>query len=175
MRQNTVEEQKETKSIGEPIRPSTHPPTPDAPLTSLAPLIALLPDEILPDCPLEELKLQIRERLGYALAHHLPFWTIERSEEEELAQVKATLEKQESRDVLVLLEAWQPPIEELFSWLGQLRRTIGPEPIILLALIGKPKTETILTPVQPQHLQTWQHKTAMLDDPGLQLLELVKS
>jgi hypothetical protein len=42
-----------------------------------------------------------------------------------------------------------------------------------LALIGKPSPETILTPVQPQHLQIWKQKTAALSDPGLQLIELV--
>ncbi|XCN72049.1 MAG: DUF2868 domain-containing protein [Candidatus Electrothrix aestuarii] len=165
------EEQGGRENIDEP----THPPTPDAPLTSLAPLIALIPDEILPDCPIEELKQQIQDRLGYTLALHLPFWTIESSEEEELAQVKTAQDEQKSKDVLVLLESWQPPIEELFSWLGQLRQTLGTEPIILLALIGKPNADTILTPVQAQHLQIWQQKTATLDDPGLQLLELVKS
>ncbi|WPD21436.1 MAG: DUF2868 domain-containing protein [Candidatus Electrothrix scaldis] len=165
------EEQGGRENIDEP----THPPTPDAPLTSLAPLIALIPDEILPDCPIEELKQQIQDRLGYTLALHLPFWTIESSEEEELAQVKTAQDEQKSKDVLVLLESWQPPIEELFSWLGQLRQALGTEPIILLALIGKPNADTILTPVQAQHLQIWQQKTATLDDPGLQLLELVKS
>ena len=85
------------------------------------------------------------------------------------------MKEDKSGDIFVLLEAWQPPIEELFSWLDQLRQTIGPAPVIFLALIGKPSPETILTPVQPQHLQTWQLKTAALGDPGLQLIELVKS
>ena len=144
----------------------------DAPL---APIIALIPDELLPDCSSNKLEQQISRRLGYALSQLLPFWTLEQSEEEELSALKKAMKEDKSGDIFVLLEAWQPPIEELFSWLDQLRQTIGPAPVIFLALIGKPSPETILTPVQPQHLQTWQLKTAALGDPGLQLIELVKS
>jgi hypothetical protein len=100
---------------------------------------------------------------------------LEQNEEEELAALKKAMEQDKSRDVFVLLEAWQPPIEELFSWLEQLRQTIGSAPVILLALVGKPTPQTILTTVQPQHLQIWQQKTTALGDPGLQLIELVKS
>ncbi|RWX45865.1 hypothetical protein H206_00736 [Candidatus Electrothrix aarhusensis] len=145
---------------------------PDAPL---APIIALIPDELLADCSSGELEQQVCNRLGYVLSQRLPFWTLEQNEEEELAALKKAMEQDKSRDVFVLLEAWQPPIEELFSWLEQLRQTIGSAPVILLALVGKPTPQTILTTVQPQHLQIWQQKTTALGDPGLQLIELVKS
>ncbi|WLE97805.1 MAG: DUF2868 domain-containing protein [Candidatus Electrothrix communis] len=145
---------------------------PDAPL---APIIALLPDELLADCSSNKLEQQVRARLGYELTQLLPFWTLEQSEQEQLATLQTTMEQNDCTDILILLEAWQPPIEELFSWLGQVRQTIGPAPVILLALIGKPRPETMLTPVQSQHLHIWQHKIATLGDPGLQLIELVKS
>ncbi len=151
------------------------PPPSLAPDLPLSPIIALIPDELLADCSSGELEQQVRNRLGYVLSQVLPFWTLEQSEEEELAALKAIMEKDKNTDLLILLEAWQPPIEELRSWLGQLRQIIGPAPVILLGLIGKPSPETILTPVQPQHLQTWQQKTAAFNDPGLQLIELVKS
>jgi NADH:ubiquinone oxidoreductase subunit 6 (subunit J) len=160
------------KQAQDPIASSPETFAPDAPLS---PIIALIPDELLPDCPSNELEQQIRHRLGYALSQLLPFWTLEQNEEEELAALKMAMEQDKSTDIFVLLEAWQPPIEELLSWLGQLRQTIGPAPVILLALVGKPTPQTILTPVQAQHLQTWQQKTTALGDPGLQLIELVKS
>ncbi|MCI5126742.1 MAG: DUF2868 domain-containing protein [Candidatus Electrothrix sp. AR5] len=129
----------------------------------------------MPDCSANELEQQIRHRLGYALSQLLPFWTLDQSEEEELVALKKAMEQDKSKDAFVLLEAWQPPIEELLSWLKLFRQTVGPHPIILLALVGKPTPETILTPVQPQHLQIWQQKITALGDPGLQLIELVKS
>ncbi|CAK8714508.1 DUF2868 domain-containing protein [Candidatus Electrothrix laxa] len=150
-------------------------PPPSASALPLAPIIALIPDELLPDCSSSELQQQIGHRLGYTLSQLLPFWTLDQNEEEEQAALKDAIKQNESSDVFVLLEAWQPPIEELFSWLKQLRNTIGPAPVILLALVGKPSPQTILTQVQPQHLQTWQQKTTALGDPGLQLIELVKS
>lgn len=145
-----------------------------APNSPSAPLIVLIPDELLPDCPAEELARQVSIRLGYILTQTFPFWTLEQSEEEELVAVQKAGKEQKRTDVLVLLEAWQPPIQELFSWLGLLRRTLGPEPVIILALIGKPTSESILTPVQQQDMRIWQQKSAALNDPGLQLIELIK-
>jgi hypothetical protein len=144
---------------------------PDAPLP---PIIALIPDELLPECSFNDLQQQVRNRLSYTPSQLLSFWTLEQNEEEELTALHSLMEQEKSQDILVLLEAWQPPIEELFSWLALLRQRLGPDALIFLALIGKPRPETILTPVQPQHLQTWQLKTAALNDPGLQLIELVK-
>ncbi|MCI5224659.1 MAG: DUF2868 domain-containing protein [Candidatus Electrothrix sp. AR4] len=141
---------------------------------SPSPIIALVPDELLADCSYIALQEQVRSRFGYALCQLVPFWTLEQSEEEELAVLKAGMEEHACEDLLLLHEAWQPPIEELFSWLKLLRRTVGAQPAIVLSLIGKPTVDTILTPVQPQHLQIWKHKTAALSDPGLQLIELVK-
>ncbi|MCI5150674.1 MAG: DUF2868 domain-containing protein, partial [Candidatus Electrothrix sp. MAN1_4] len=142
--------------------------------TSLPPIIALIPDELLPECAFADLQQQVRIRLSYRPSQLLPFWTLQQSEEEELSGLHTLMEQEKVKDVLVLLEAWQPPIEELFSWLALLRQYLGPDALIFLALIGKPRPETILTPVQPQHLQTWQLKTATLNDTGLQLIELVK-
>uniref|UniRef100_UPI0040566422 DUF2868 domain-containing protein n=1 Tax=Candidatus Electrothrix sp. TaxID=2170559 RepID=UPI0040566422 len=140
----------------------------------LPPIIALIPEELLPECTFTDLQQQVRSRLSYMPLQLFPFWTLEHDEDEELAALHTVMEQEKSKDVLVLLEAWQPPIEELFSWLKLLRQSLGPDALIFLALIGKPHPETILTPVQPQHLQTWQLKTTTLNDPGLQLIELVK-
>ena len=71
-------------------------------------------------------------------------------------------------------EAWQPPIQELLSFLRRLREAVGEQPTILIALIGKPTAATMLTPVKKLNLQIWQQKLAAVDDPGLQLIELVK-
>ncbi len=139
------------------------------------PLIAaLIPDELQEDCSYTALLEQVRHRFGYTLCQLVPFWTLEHSEEEELAVLKTAMQEHGCADVLLLHEAWQPPIEELFSWLGLLRRTVGPQPIIILALIGKPTVETMLTPVRQQHMLIWKQKIAAINDPGLQLIELVK-
>lgn len=149
-----------------------HTPTTEEPCPPASPprLMVLVPDELLADCPTHALEQQIQTRLGYTLAEILPFWTLDKSEEEELAVLT-----EKNNDLLILLEAWQPPIEELTSWLKLVRQHLGPDALIFLALIGKPSAETLLTPVLPQHLQIWQYTIAKLGDSGLQLIELVKS
>lgn len=138
-------------------------------------MVGLVPDELFADCPLEALRKQVRARLGYELASVLPVWTMERSEDEELAELKDTMIATSSEDILLLQEAWQPPIQELLSFLRRMREIVGEQPTIIVALIGKPAADTLLTPVRKLDLQIWQQKLATLGDPGLQLVELVKS
>lgn len=138
-------------------------------------MVGLVPDELFADCSLEALRKQVRVRLGYELASVLPVWTMERSEDEELAELKDLMIATSSEDILLLQEAWQPPIQELLSFLRRMRETVGEQPTIIVVLIGKPAADTIVTPVRKLNLQIWQQKIATLGDPGLQLVELVKS
>jgi len=84
------------------------------------------------------------------------------------------MEDKQCTDLLLLQEAWQPPIQELLSFLGSLRGLLGETPIIIIALVGKPSATTLLTPVAPLNLQVWQQKIATLGDPGVQMIQLVK-
>ncbi|MCI5195145.1 MAG: DUF2868 domain-containing protein [Candidatus Electrothrix sp. AW5] len=170
------QEQEQEQEQQQQIEENT-PTTAEEPFPSSSPpkLMVLIPDELLPDCPAHGLEQQIQTRLGYTLAAILPFWTLEKSEEEELAVLTTKMKEAKNNDLLILLEAWQPPIEELISWLKLVRQHLGPDALIFLALIGKPNAETLLTPVLPQHIQIWQYTIAKLGDSGLQLIELVKS
>jgi len=141
---------------------------------SPSPLLALIPDELLEDCPQQEFTRMVRTRLGYDIAALLPVWTLEKSEEDELEAVKKNMTEKKCKDLLLLQEAWQPPIQEFFVFLEDVRKIIGKEPTIIVALVGKPAAETILTPVTPLHMQIWQRKISTLPDSGLQLVELVK-
>ena len=140
----------------------------------MAPILALIPDELLEDFPKEECTRQVRTRLGYDIAALLPVWTFEQSEDEELEAVKKIMTEKKHADLLLLQEAWQPPIQELLSFLEKVRMIIGKEPTIIVALVGRPAAGTILTPVKSLNLQIWQRKISTLSDPGLQLVELVK-
>ncbi|MBW2328041.1 MAG: DUF2868 domain-containing protein [Deltaproteobacteria bacterium] len=138
-------------------------------------MVGLVPDELFADCSPEALRKQVHVRLGYELASVLPVWTMERSEGEELVELKETMIATGSNDILLLQEAWQPPIQELLSFLRRMREIVGEQPTIIVALIGKPATDTMLTPVLKLNLQIWQQKLTTLGDSGLQLVELVKS
>jgi hypothetical protein len=151
------------------------PPTPEEPVASTAaqPLAALIPDELFADCPSDELAAQIRRRTGHQLGPILPFWTLEKSEEEELATLKVSMAAEDGADILVIQEAWQPPVQEFLAWLGLLRQTLGPQPLIILALLGRPEPETLFTQVQAEHLRIWRQKAATVSDPALQVIPLV--
>jgi len=144
------------------------------PVAKTASMVALVPDELFEDCSREALRKQVRARLGYEVAAVMPIWTLERSEDEELAALKDKMTAENCEDVLLLQEAWQHPIQELLTFLCRLRETIGEQPTIIVALVGKPAADTMLTPVEDLNLQIWQQKIATLADPGLQLVELVK-
>jgi hypothetical protein len=154
--------------------PPTEPPSVEpAASTAAQPLAALIPDELFADCPAEELAAQIRRRTGHQLGRILPFWTLDKSEEEELAALKAAMAAEDSADVLVIQEAWQPPVQEFLAWLGLLRQTLGPQPLIILALLGRPEADRLLTPALPEHLRIWRQKAATVSDPALQVMPLV--
>jgi hypothetical protein len=143
--------------------------------TKLPVILGLIPDELFADCSLPELRQQVRQNPGYELSRVLPFWSMDQSEDQELAAIQEAVTG--AKDILLLQEAWQPPIQELFSFLSLLRSRIGDQPLIIIALIGKPESATILTPVNEQNLRTWQQKIGAVrgSDPGLQLVELFPS
>ena len=143
-------------------------------VSGMATLLALVPDELFEDCPQKEFKQQVRARLGYDITAILPVWTLEQSEDEDLETVRTTMRTKKCEDVLLLQEAWQPPIQELLSFLEKLRRITGEQSTLIVALVGKPAAGTMLTPVEPLNLQIWQRKISTLADQGLQLVELVK-
>jgi hypothetical protein len=116
----------------------------------------------------------VRARLGYQITAILPVWTLEQSHDEELEAVRTTMRAEHCEDVLLLQEAWQPPIQELLYFLEKLRRITGEQSTLIVALVGKPAAGTMLTPVKPLNLQVWQRKISTLADPGLLLVELVK-
>jgi len=124
-------------------------------------LLALIPDELFDDCDQTELTTHCEQRFGYKIQK-----TIRLDEQYGYANDSIS-------PVLLLQEAWQPPILELIDFLKQLRKTCDEKSHIIVALIGKPTSETIFTSVSKQDLHIWQQKIALLADPHLQLSVLV--
>lgn len=67
--------------------------------------------------------------------------------------------------VLVLQEAWQPPIRETLLFLAQLRDRLGKTGRIVVGLIGKPAAGTIFTPVREEDWRIWKRKIDAIGDP----------
>ncbi len=135
-------------------------------------LIALVPEEIFADCSRAELAMYCKQQFGYTLTDLLPIHE-QNSIETSVVELLKGGDTLVCSPLLVLQEAWQPPIKEILCFLEELRENCEAETHIIVALIGKPKTDTLFTPVSANDLRMWQQKIAMLKDPSLQLTALV--
>jgi Protein of unknown function (DUF2868). len=76
--------------------------------------------------------------------------------------------------VLVLHEAWQPPLKETEGLVRLLRHQISDQTPISILLIGRPASRTVLTPVDPEQAQIWSRKMQAVGDPYLSVCPLVR-
>jgi hypothetical protein len=136
-------------------------------------LIALVPDDIFDECPDNELraviwkalKRQVRDKIRIDQDHETDRIVLEGLAQTNWENVQA--------EVLILQEAWQPPIKETLSFIRDIRQTLGERFWIQLALIGKPGPDTIFTPVKQIDWNTWNQKINIMGDPYLRLKRLV--
>lgn len=135
-------------------------------------VVALIPDEIFSDCSEQDLSALVQEKLGLRIER------CQRIDQEGEAEqlIPAAIDEEEGLQIdslLLLQEAWQPPIEDFFYFLRRLRSILGQEVLFSILLIGKPKAETIFTEVREQDYIIWQQKIVALGDPYLQCVCLV--
>jgi len=135
--------------------------------------VTLIPDELYDQCPLNTLQGLVLERLGVAV--HATLRTGEEYADDQLIfdHLAEKNRKSTIKNIVILQEAWQPPIQEFFSFLGKLRTLIGSDVPLVVALVGKPGSNTIFTPVKKEDLKIWQENIRALGYPDLQVSELV--
>jgi Protein of unknown function (DUF2868) len=75
--------------------------------------------------------------------------------------------------IIILQEAWEPPIAEKVNGLRLIRKNLGPSAKLLLVLLGRPLSGHCLTPVKESDRRNWERQTAALGDPFLRLESLV--
>ncbi len=135
-------------------------------------LLALIPDELFDDCDLGELGQLCQQAFGYNVGKSLRM-NEECSDNSTLFQHLREDDESACSPLLILQEAWQPPIQEMLGFLRELRSHCDDETHIIVALVGKPKPDTLFTRVSENDLKIWQQKLATLIDPCLQLSPLV--
>jgi len=74
--------------------------------------------------------------------------------------------------LLLITEAWLPPINEWLHALRQIRMTIGATTPIFVGLLGCPNEANGFSTPLPQDRLLWQHKLQELGDPFLTVFEL---
>jgi len=133
----------------------------------------LIPDELDEDSQQAALVAQLRAEFSAApecVRHSVPGMT----DSEILAPLTAAADTAPLADVLVLYEAWQPPLKETERFVCHVREQVGSQIPITILLIGRPTSQTVLTPVDPEHLQIWSRKMRALGDPHLSVRPLVR-
>ena len=71
--------------------------------------------------------------------------------------------------VVIVLEAWQPPIVETIQFIKSLREKLGSKAPIAVLLIGKPSGQAIFTQVDRFDKEVWARSLHKLADPYLRL------
>jgi len=143
-----------------------------APVSGKASWWVLIPDELYEDCPFPSLLALLRTQIDVASVQWLRIGMPGTVATESLAPLidgSVAL-----AGVLLLQEAWQPPLRETESFLRQLRQRIGAAVPLTLVLIGRPARETVLTPVTSEQLLIWNQKMQAIGDPCLYVRPLVQ-
>jgi hypothetical protein len=80
----------------------------------------------------------------------------------------------ETPAIVLLLEAWQPPIKEMLDFIKAMREKIGQRRALTVLLLGKPTPKTIFTPASEVDWEIWRLKLTALGDPWLSMEEIVE-
>lgn len=137
--------------------------------------IVLIPEDIFDGCPDNPLNEIIQQRTGFRVSAK---YRIDTDNQAEILIARHIDEKgtqQRRVSVILLLEAWQPPIREFLRTVKTLRKAIGPEGALTIALIGKPAPGTIFTPVSQEDWYIWRRTLKAMGDPFLRIERLVEN
>ena len=136
-------------------------------------LIALIPEEIFDLCHQEEFERRVAKSLGYSVRQIYRFGSDEEADRGILYEISLIPKENSGPDVLILQEAWQPPIKENFGFIKDLRKAVGKASHITIGLIGRPRPDYFFTGVKEEDWQAWHQKLKTLADPYLGLERLV--
>lgn len=77
-----------------------------------------------------------------------------------------------SNELVFIVEAWQPPINETIFFFQQLRKNLGKERRIGIGLIGKPDNDEFITKVTNHEYGMWLNAIEAMGDPYLRIEKL---
>lgn len=127
-------------------------------------LVVMIPDDISDVCSREEIEAVLNRGGGYAIRDIIRFGLDQEADRELLARLREGGLPADG-EILLIYEAWQPPIMEYIDFIRELRRAVGDGPLIRIGLIGKPRPETVFTPAREEGLSVWISKITAMGDP----------
>jgi hypothetical protein len=127
-------------------------------------LLVMIPDEIFDSCQREEIEAVVNRGSVYDIREII---RINQDYESDLEVLESLgkMNRRKDTDILIIQEAWQPPIMEYIHFIKQVRLAVGDGPCIRIGLIGKPGTNTVFTAIQPENRKIWAQKITAIGDP----------
>ena len=135
-------------------------------------LLVMIPDDISAACSRAEIESAVKNRFVCDITEIVRINEDSEADTEILASLKNNRQLAEA-DILLIQEAWQPPILEYINFIKNLRQAAGPDPCIRIGLIGRPVADTIFTPVKDVNLKIWTRKITAIGDPCIYAVALV--
>ncbi|MBU1171229.1 MAG: DUF2868 domain-containing protein [Proteobacteria bacterium] len=132
------------------------------------PIIVLVPEDIIESCHDLELKKHI-EALFRSPFHQKAAVSLRMDHDEKI--IDALFPQANCRMVL-LMEAWQPPIREIIHYIRALKQRGGQNFRLHLLLAGKPEDQTIFTKPEDDDLRVWKQAINALADPNISIESL---
>ena len=127
-------------------------------------LLIMIPDELYDSCSWEEIESVVNKGTVFVIQDIIRVNQDYASDKELLVSLSNS-ERMAETDILIIQEAWQPPIMEYIDFIKQLRQALGDGPCIRIGLIGKPQTDTIFTTVKDGNRKIWDQKITAIGDP----------
>ena len=137
-------------------------------------LIVMIPDDIFDACAEAEIESTVQNRFAASITRTIRINKDYATDAEILANLKEC-DRPTDTDILLIQEAWQPPIAEYVNFIKNLRQAIGQGPCIRLGLIGKPLPDNMFTPVTEVNRKIWSRKITALGDPCIYAVGLVNN
>jgi hypothetical protein len=118
---------------------------------------------------------RLEARLNLRPAIWLDWTELSDTRQSVLEEISPTGHDQQLKRLVVIEEAWQPPIAEKLEGLRSLRQAAGPDARLIVLLVGRPQGGDVLTPVRPSDLRVWEERLQSLADPRLRVEALIDS
>ena len=147
---------------GSPVPPGSREPV----YLSYYDATVLIPEDIMDRCDEKELEHYLGTHLGLNLVGVMP---VSGSMDRDRTVIETAVgpHGREDRAVVVVQEAWLPPIAETAALIREVRACGGRALQIAVLLVGRPAEERFLAPVRPHDRIIWNKALAELADPRL--------
>ena len=164
-RSRAYKKQDERSSGAESTKASAGPASSEASVENLDPAVVMIPEDLAGQYQADELRERIQIRLGLDLKTAISCGF---DPDADARAVKDNLPGDMNLSdirVVIIQEAWQPPIQETLSWIGAIRRRADIPNSLIIGLIGRPAAHSIFTPPADTERIIWEHAVAKLGDP----------